>query len=1022
MYLVSLPHLLHSYLAGLICVVLFAISGTLAITSGVALLFRLLDQRPVLRWLYSFGCQSDVERAFVPAFLGFLVWAGLTFCAYFRESAWGVRRRRFWQKAALFFSAATALIAVASLLGTGDIHLPALTWSQQVEVVQVQHLLTLLLPLLLLIGLLPYLRPKELIRSATHPRRPYERWVFKIASYALLGGIPLFLLGWLAQENISGFNESPPNYGRLSAEHIAFTKWPTFLETIRFEAGRPRGESGVPEVPSEYLLSRSISNDPDLALLSDRILKGYGEFWTATAQRWWWWAAGYPLKCLWDPGPSPPLPVPQPQKAREVLRQLDADRDAFLQELNGRQYLESPDFARLYFPDLGTSDDAERRAAWRRAELYGAALRANTPLDDELLRKTQGQLRLANWELLRLHFGSHIVHPPEAVFAYVVTRFGGGDQSWRLWVFWVSLMLFLGSGYLVNLNRSSMHNFYRDRLDKAWLCRPMQGPDDETSPQYSDLPLAKLQTSASGLPYLLINCTLNFFGDKYYRRWFGAAADPEEEGNLATASFLFSQRYCGSSALGFEPTEEYANGQYDLANAMAVSGAAVSPALSGNWLVVFLLFVSNFRLGQWLDNPGRGKPRGFWLTRRRRFGPAPLPVLLDQLFSRAKDREFCFVTDGGHHENLGITPLLERRCRMILVSDAGADPEDKFSEWLKVVHRCRIDHGIRFDAVGRKCADESDPNVLLRGIATDPLTNVSPDHYVVARILYPASAGTEATEGYLVYMKATFTGDEDCELTQYRRSNPEFPHDPVIDQFYDEDKFEAYRRLGYHVGIQTCRDLFPTLGADSSQPVLSRWTPKHVLLRGEPEAGLLPPDALGEKTEAAAELAAAAPSLAADTACQRLLDALADERRPEVVLQQVESLTAYSLDPASLSRLFAILVKKLQSAAGDHSRELLVHSFRLASSGIEVAIREGRVRLVDVGSILQQPREWLTAAVCNPRVEKQLRLSSVEALRSLGAASEGLRHRLWHTESSEDTDRDVKMAIENLLWHEESVK
>ena len=55
MYLVSLPQLLHSYLAGLVCVVMFAVSGTLALTCGLTLLFRVLDQRPVLRWLYALG-------------------------------------------------------------------------------------------------------------------------------------------------------------------------------------------------------------------------------------------------------------------------------------------------------------------------------------------------------------------------------------------------------------------------------------------------------------------------------------------------------------------------------------------------------------------------------------------------------------------------------------------------------------------------------------------------------------------------------------------------------------------------------------------------------------------------------------------------------------------------------------------------------------------------------------------------------------------------------------------------------
>ena len=206
MYLVSLPQLLHSYLAGLVCVVMFAVSGTLALTCGLTLLFRVLDQRPVLRWLYALGFQSDVERVLIPAGLGIVVWIGLTLIAYGREYACGLllrleasnvsgrlarvlkallrrprfrgiveagarRRPRIWQIRALIFTAVTLLIALALLLGTGDIDLPSLGWGQKVELGQIQGFLVALLPLLLILGLLPYLRPQGVDpqRHATPP-------------------------------------------------------------------------------------------------------------------------------------------------------------------------------------------------------------------------------------------------------------------------------------------------------------------------------------------------------------------------------------------------------------------------------------------------------------------------------------------------------------------------------------------------------------------------------------------------------------------------------------------------------------------------------------------------------------------------------------------------------------------------------------------------------------------------------------------------------------------------------------
>jgi hypothetical protein len=42
--------------------------------------------------------------------------------------------------------------------------------------------------------------------------------------------------------------------------------------------------------------------------------------------------------------------------------------------------------------------------------------------------------------------------------------------------------------------------------------------------------------------------------------------------------------------------------------------------------------------------------------------------------------------------------------------------------------------------------------------------------------------------------------DEPAELINYRDENPDFPHDPTLDQFYDERRFESYRALGWHIG------------------------------------------------------------------------------------------------------------------------------------------------------------------------------------------------------------------------------
>jgi len=54
-------------------------------------------------------------------------------------------------------------------------------------------------------------------------------------------------------------------------------------------------------------------------------------------------------------------------------------------------------------------------------------------------------------------------------------------------------------------------------------------------------------------------------------------------------------------------------------------------------------------------------------------------------------------------------------------------------------------------------------------------------------------------------MLENITGDEEVGIEQYRAAHPTFPHQTTADQFFSEDQFEAYRRLGYHIAAQTFR-------------------------------------------------------------------------------------------------------------------------------------------------------------------------------------------------------------------------
>ena len=163
--------------------------------------------------------------------------------------------------------------------------------------------------------------------------------------------MPLFLLGWFGQENISGLNETRPDYGRLTAEHIAFSQCPKFLEDVRAETRWGR--------------------DENLTRCGDQILDSFESFKNLTEQRWLWRVIRHP-QVLWDFQRT----MSQPTAAHARLLEIDDRREEFLDLFNGTQYLERPDFAPVYFRDFQTSkDERQRRMAeippsWRGLERH----------------------------------------------------------------------------------------------------------------------------------------------------------------------------------------------------------------------------------------------------------------------------------------------------------------------------------------------------------------------------------------------------------------------------------------------------------------------------------------------------------------------------------------------------------------------------------------------------------------------------------------------------------------------------
>jgi hypothetical protein len=60
--------------------------------------------------------------------------------------------------------------------------------------------------------------------------------------------------------------------------------------------------------------------------------------------------------------------------------------------------------------------------------------------------------------------------------------------------------------------------------------------------------------------------------------------------------------------------------------------------------------------------------------------------------------------------------------------------------------------------------------------------------------------------GDLIYIKSSLLESEDTAVLEYMSGHPTFPHETTADQFFTEDQFESYRKLGYDCGRRTFRD------------------------------------------------------------------------------------------------------------------------------------------------------------------------------------------------------------------------
>jgi len=863
-YLFRLDLFASPYLWGLCVNLLPWLSLIAAFGAGTAWLWRCLDLHFVRDHLEALGLRGDFWPALLPALAATATWLIVGTFALWLQSRPLSRASRllFWISVAMF------AIAAAVLLGNGDIAVARPAKRGEENGVIWQEHLRVPLAILAGIGLLPLLTPRRLIRSGAAPSSYAESWVFYYTSFVLFLGIPLLAVAWFSRENVSGFatqrgpdlvygdvkdirafcelvNPNPAvestsvvvNMPSLQAratflvpEDLVSSPVKTAAQTTKEEAASIASLAeqvviaGEQQDAAEYVLHLRSTYPPlevnkgeGLADIVEREWQAHNN--ASPSMRWIRWrylgfferwrqfAAGVFLR----------------HAESDAYHLLSAKRSARDAEIRLLDKFNRTVLGEQLFKVNSTSSWLGRFSGPQ--QLSGAVIVASLPSRiQELVRQSlidrtstladSREQKELNRALLEAAF-PEIVRPRTDLRRASLISY---DQFHRAVWFAGSLTMFFLASIVIRDDATSIHEYYRDRLAYAFLDQ-----DDERRLD-GGVPLANCRPDRKGAPYPLVGAAT------VPRLTWDSVPDQLEP---ATKSYLLSPMYCGSKDLGYAETDTLAAAKVTVPDAMAISGAALSPNYFVHHIVVAIASLLNLRTGKWFPTPN--------LFDKIRRGPSMMALIVDSLL-RGRDnrpRRYTLVTDGGHAENLGLQALLDRGCRLIVVSDAARDASMCFDDLARLVRRVRPDAGIELidildDAplcVGNKFPVRTPPDGVSKQLdkvrATQEVqrktvevssvhsNHQSDRHCFFGRLRYRSPANQEGSlnpegsliEALLVYIKPCLTGDEGVALYNYAVGNPLFPHDPTADQAFSRSQFWSYLELGYHSGCDACSAL-----------------------------------------------------------------------------------------------------------------------------------------------------------------------------------------------------------------------
>ncbi len=368
--------------------------------------------------------------------------------------------------------------------------------------------------------------------------------------------------------------------------------------------------------------------------------------------------------------------------------------------------------------------------------------------------------------------------------------FSAASRSDLIWLIIATVIMTAVAGiasWQININRFSLHSLYRNRLIREFLGATNQDRHGDPFTNFDNgdnLPMQELRADRSdavkrdGRPFHVLNLALNIVSTK----------------NLAwqerkATSFTVSPLHAGTVRNGYRDSALYAGAPgITLGTAMAISGAAASPNMGyhSSPTITLTMALLNVRLGWWLGNTGGEGERSFQME-----GPGfALKWFFLEAFGLTTDeRSFVYLSDGGHFENLGLYEMVRRRCRHIIISDAGCDPDFEFEDLGNAVRKIEIDLGVRITL---------DNLETLKPRSADGAAMPQAPYHCIGTVHYAAADGG-GSDGRILYIKPGYHGTESAGIRAYALAHPAYPHEPTSDQWFGESQFESYRKLGFEI-------------------------------------------------------------------------------------------------------------------------------------------------------------------------------------------------------------------------------